>query len=70
MKEYYENIFDEILQLLKDNFELIYRNNDDAFIEMKKYCEKNKNKKYKPLEYFKLLSYTIEALKEFVNELY
>lgn len=67
MKEYHENMFDEILQIIKDNFELLYRCNDDTFINMKKFCEENNNKKYRPLEYIKLIYYTEEALTELIN---
>lgn len=67
MKECYENMFEEILQMIKDNLELLYRYNDNTFINMKKYCKKNNNKKYKPLEYIKLVYYTEEALAELIN---
>lgn len=67
MKEYYENMFDEILQIIKNNFELLYKYNDDAFINMKKFCKENNNKKYKPLEYIKLIHYTEETLIELIN---
>lgn len=67
MKEYHENMFDEILQIIKDNFELLYRCNDDTFINMKKFCEENNNKKYRSLEYIKLIYYTEEALTELIN---
>lgn len=67
MKEYYENMFDEILQMIKDNLELLYKYNEDALINIKEYCNKNNNKEYEPLDYIKLIYYTEEALAELIN---
>lgn len=67
MKEYYENMFDEILKMIKDNLELLYKYNEDALINIKEYCNKNNNKEYEPLDYIKLIYYTEEALAELIN---
>lgn len=67
MREYYENMFDEILQMIKDNLELLYKYNEDALINIKEYCNKNNNKEYEPLDYIKLIYYTEEALAELIN---
>ena len=46
MKTYHEKIFDEIVQVIKDNLELMYKYDDDALINIRRYCNKNNHQKY------------------------
>ena len=68
-KYYYENIIDEILEIIKTNLLLYYRNSDDAFLYLKEFCaDKEDTKiKYKKLNYQELLFFTEEALAELLN---
>ena len=43
MKTYHEKIFNEIIQIIKDNLELLYNYNDDALTNIRKYCKENNN---------------------------
>lgn len=72
MKTYHEKLFDEIVQLIKDNLELLYNYNEDALINIRNYCNKHAHQKYKNLAYNELIYYTEEAIAELVNapELY
>lgn len=67
MKEYHDKIFDEISRIIKDNLELLYNYNDDALLNIKKYCNINSNKKYQPLTYEQLVYFTEEAIAEIIN---
>lgn len=67
MKTYYENIIEEILIIIKDNLEILYKYDEDSLIDLRKYCYKNINKKYKPLNYSQLIYFTEEALSEIIN---
>lgn len=67
-KSYYENIVEEIVELIKTNILLYYRNLDDTFLGIKKYClEKEEDEKYQKLDYMWLLHFTEEALAELIN---
>ncbi|MBQ9318167.1 MAG: hypothetical protein IJR82_00850 [Bacilli bacterium] len=57
MKMYHEKIFDEIIQMIRDNLELIYAYNDDALINIRKFSVQNDHSKYKPLLYNQLIFY-------------
>lgn len=70
MKAYHEKLFDEITKLIKDNLELLYNYDDDALMNIRKYCSKNNHRKYKPLDYNELIYYTEEAIAELVNTPY
>lgn len=70
MKAYQEKIFDEIIQTIKDNLELLYNYDDDSLINIKEYCKKNNHRKYKPLTYNELIYFTEEAIAEIVNAPY
>lgn len=67
MKQYYEEVLDEIIKIIKDNLELIYKYDDDALKDIKEYCNKKEQHKYKPLSYNKLIYYTELAIAELVN---
>ena len=67
MKTYHEKLFDEIIQIIKDNLELLYNYNDDALINIRKYCNKNNHQRYKPLTYNELIYYTEEAIAVLIN---
>ena len=62
MKTYHEKIFDEIIQIIKDNLELLYNYDDDTLINIRKYCYKNNHNKYKHLTFNQLICFTEEAL--------
>ena len=66
-KSYFENIVDEIVELIKTNIIIYYRNKDDTFLNLKEYCNKNFEDKYQNLNYSKLLFFTEEALAELIN---
>ena len=70
MKTYHEKLFDEIIQTIKDNLELLYNYNDDALINIRKYCNKNNHQRYKPLSYNELIYYIGEAMAELINTPY
>lgn len=70
MKTYHEKLFDEITKLIKDNLELLYNYDDDALMNIRKYCNKNNHRKYKPLNYNELIYYTEEAIAELINTPY
>ena len=67
MKPMDEEVLDEIIKIIKDNLELIYKYDDDALLEIKEYCNKKEQYKYKPLSYNKLIYYTELAIAELVN---
>lgn len=64
---YYENLIDEIIQMIRDNLILQFNYNDEALLNIKDYCIENIEKKYKPLTYNDLLSFTEEALADLIN---
>ena len=70
MKTYHEKIFDEIIQVIKDNLELMYNYDDDALPNIRKHCNKNNHRKYKPLTYNELIYFTEEVIAEIVNAPY
>ncbi len=53
--------------MIKDNLILQYNYNDDALINIKKYCNERLHTKYKKLDNNKLVSFTEEALAELIN---
>ena len=67
MKTYHEKIFDEIVQIIKDNLELLYNYDDEALTNIRKYCYKNNHHKYNPLTYNQLIYFTEEAIAEITN---
>lgn len=67
MKNYHENVLDEILTVIKDNLILQYNYNDEALINIKKYCYNKADKKYEKLDYYTLLFFVEEALAELIN---
>ena len=66
-KCYYEKVIDEIILLLKNNLILFYNYNDQALLELKKYCQDKAHKRYKPIYYSDLVFFTEEALNELIN---
>lgn len=68
-KYYYENVIDEILEIMKTNLLLYYRNSNDTFPYLKEFCSDKEDSKikYKNLSYSKLLFFTEEALAELLN---
>lgn len=70
MKAYHKKIFEEITELIIDNLELLYNYNDNALNNIRKYCYKNDNHRYKPLPYNELVSFTKEAIVELFNAPY
>ena len=70
MKEYHEELIDEIVKLISDNIYLLYNFDSNALMNLKAHCGKNIEKSYKSLPYIKLLSFTEEALSEIFNAPY
>ena len=66
-KWYYEKVIDEIILLLKDNLILLYNFNDQALLELKKFCQDKAHKRYKPMHYRDLVFFAEEALSELIN---
>ena len=66
-KWYYEKVIDEIILLLKDNLILLYNYNDQALLELKKFCQDKAHKRYKPLCYSDLVFFAEKALNELIN---
>lgn len=67
MKTYHEHVIDEIIELIKDNLILLYNYNDDALINMRKYCQTRDHKRYRHLDYSSLVYFTEEAIAELLN---
>lgn len=67
MRCYHEHVFDEIAKIILDNLELQYNFNDDALINIRKYCIERIHKRYKPLDYNTLIYFVKEALTEIIN---
>lgn len=67
MKQCHEQVFKEISQIIVDNLELLYNYNDEALINIRKYCLERTHKRYKPLDYITLIYFTEEALAELIN---
>lgn len=65
-KYYYENIIDEMLEIIKTNI-LIHYNNDESFLKLKEYCLDKENEKYQKLDYWKLIFFVEEALAELIS---
>ena len=70
MKTYHEKIFDEIIQIIKDNLELLYNYDEDSLINIRRYCKENNHRKYKSLTYNELICFMEEAIAELVNAPY
>ena len=70
MKAYHEKIFDEIIQIIKDNLELLYNYNDEALLNIRKYSNQNAHQRYKELSYNNLIHFTEEAIAEIINAPY
>ena len=66
-KCYYEKVIDEIILLLKDNLILLYNYNDQALLDLKKFCQNKAHKRYKPLCYSDLVFFAEKALNELIN---
>lgn len=70
MQTYHRKIFKEITKLITDNLEILYNYNEEALVNLKKYCNKNNKRKYNPLTYNELIYYTEEAISELINTPY
>lgn len=70
MKTYHEKVFDEIVEIIKNNLELMYNFDDDALINIRNYCHNNAHHRYKPLEYNKLIFFTEETIAKIINAPY
>lgn len=70
MKTYHEKIFDEIMQIIKDNLELLYNYDDNSLTNIRNYCHKNNHHRYKSLTYNQLINFTEEAIVEITNTPY
>lgn len=66
--EYYECLIDEIVSMIKNNILLLYRNDDNAFINMKKYCEDKNNEIYKSIDQLQLVWFVDEVLAELISQ--
>lgn len=67
MKLYYEDLFDEIMQIIRDNLELLYNYNEDTLINIRNYCHEHSHRKYEPLTYNKLSDFAKEAITEIID---
>lgn len=67
MKRYHEHVFEEIAKIITDNLIVLYNYDDDALINIRKYCHERFNKRYKPLDYPTLVSFTEESIAELIN---
>ena len=66
-KFYYEYVVDEIIEMIKTNLLLYYRNRDNTFEDVRKYCNKREDKVYKKLDQWTLSYFTTSALFELLN---
>lgn len=67
MKFYHEYVINEILEIIKDNLILKYNYDDNALINIRKYCYERAHKRYKKLDYQTLIYFVEEALAELIN---
>ena len=66
-KPYYESLIDDVLDVIKSYIKVYYKYNDDTFISMRRHCDKNNNKLYKPLPYHQLMGFVDEVLADLIN---
>ena len=67
MKCYHEYVFKEISEIITDNLIIQYNYNEDALINIRKYCKEKAHLKYQPLDYNTLIYFVEEALSELIN---
>ena len=65
-KFYQEKIIDEMLEMLRTNLIIQYNYNEDALINLRKYCKENETDEYSLLPYYQLLSFVEEALADLI----
>lgn len=70
MKKYHEELIDEIVKLISDNLNLLYKYDEDSLINLRKHCYKNYDKDYKSIPYIQLLGFVDEALADIFNAPY
>lgn len=66
-KFYYEYVVDEIVEMLKTNLLLYYRNRDNTFKDIRKYCDDRKENIYQKLDQWTLTYFTTSSLFEILN---
>lgn len=67
MKEIYdEKVIDEMVEMIRNNIELYYRNSKNYFCGLRNYCQRNNDKENK-ISYNQLLFLVEEALAELIN---
>lgn len=66
-KFYYEYAIDEIVEMIKTNILLYYRNLDDTFLELRKYCNDKDETPYQKIDYSNLVYFVDETLAELNN---
>lgn len=66
-KYYYEYAIDEIVEMIKTNILLYYRNWDKKYLDLKKYCDDKEDVKYEKIDYWNLVHFVEEVLAELIN---
>lgn len=66
-KSFEEKMITEIIEMLKTNLIIYYKNSDDFCVDLKKYCDENFEKDYKSLPYLQLLFFVEEVLADLIN---
>ncbi len=61
-----EKVIDEIIEMIRNNIEIYYRNNENYFYGLRNYCQRHNDKKEK-ISYNQLLFLVEEALAELIN---
>lgn len=66
-KEYYEELIEEISEMIKTNLYIYYNNSDNYLISIKKYCINNIGSRYTSVTQKLLLTFVQEALIDLTN---
>ena len=66
-KSYYEYVVDEIVEMLKTNLLLYYRNRDNSFEALREFCEEREGALYEKLDPWSLSYLVNSSLYELLN---
>lgn len=66
-KFYYEYAIDEIIEMIKTNILIYYRNWDAMYLDLKEYCNNKDGTEYKKIDYCSLVHFVEEVLAELIN---
>ncbi len=67
INSYYNDLIDEIFDMLKSNVKIYSSFSDEYFVKLKEKCVNNTDEKYHSLPYNELLFYAEEVLSDLIN---